>query len=139
MTAATVMATMPLCPWDTATAMGVVTDLGSRETVISRSRPNRRHMMRMLPTEVMTPAALVVILIGDVEHRQHRDQQRHSDDHVVADHKAGLLLDLDAHPVHQHRQRDAEGRGCIQFTHFAASFFVSSSFRVRCTAVAVAP
>ena len=84
-------------------------------------------------------AALVVILIGDVKHRQNGDQQRHGDDHIVADDKSCLFLDLDAHPVYQHRQGDAEGRGCIQLAHFAASFPFPSSFRVRCTAAAVAP
>lgn len=37
--------------------MGVVTDLGRRETVSVRSRPNRRHRPQMLRTEVTAPAA----------------------------------------------------------------------------------
>ena len=46
-TAATVMETMPPCPSAMAVAMGVVTDLGRRETVSVRSRPNRRHRPQM--------------------------------------------------------------------------------------------
>ena len=56
-TAATVMETMPPCPSAMAVAMGVVTDLGRRETVSVRSRPNRRHRPQMLRTEVTAPAA----------------------------------------------------------------------------------
>ena len=54
-TAATVMETMPPWPSDTAVAMGVVTDLGSREAVMAASRPNRRLITRMLPTDTTTP------------------------------------------------------------------------------------
>ena len=56
-TAATVMETMPPGPSAMAVAMGVVTDLGRRETVSVRSRPNRRHRPQMLRTEVTAPAA----------------------------------------------------------------------------------
>ena len=54
-TAATVMAIVPPWPWDTTVAMGMVTDLGSRDMVMARSRPNRRHSSRMLPMAVTTP------------------------------------------------------------------------------------
>ena len=50
------MDTMPSWPSASAVAMGVVTDLGRRETVSSRSRPNRRHSPQMLSTEVSAPA-----------------------------------------------------------------------------------
>ena len=42
-------------PWDTTVAMGMVTDLGSRDMAMARSRPNRRHSSRMLPMAVTTP------------------------------------------------------------------------------------
>ena len=35
--------------------MGVVTDLGSRDAVISRSRPNSRHITKILIRDVATP------------------------------------------------------------------------------------
>ena len=35
--------------------MGMVTDFGSRDMVMARSRPNRRHSTRMLPMAVTTP------------------------------------------------------------------------------------
>ena len=52
-TAATAMETMP--PWlsATAAAMGVVTDLGSSDTIISRFRPNSLHSSRTLPMIVI--------------------------------------------------------------------------------------
>ena len=54
-TAATVTATVPPWPWATTVAMGMVTDFGSRDMVMARSRPNRRHSTRMLPMAVTTP------------------------------------------------------------------------------------
>ena len=54
-TATTVMEPMP--PWasDTLMAMGVVTDLGSREAVMASSRPNRRQSRRTLPMDTTEP------------------------------------------------------------------------------------
>ena len=55
-TAATVMGTMP--PWlsATAVAIGVVTDLGSRDIRMARSRPKSLHRTSTLPIEATAPA-----------------------------------------------------------------------------------
>ena len=50
-TATTVMGTIPPCPSEMLTAIGVVTDLGIREAVIASSRENRRHIRYTLPME----------------------------------------------------------------------------------------
>ena len=50
------MGTMPPWPSAMAVAMGVVTDLGSSDTVRDLSSPNRRHSTQMEPTEATAPA-----------------------------------------------------------------------------------
>ena len=98
-----------------------------------------RHTGRGRPQEkIDKAAALIIILIGNMEHRQNGNQQGHCDDHAVADHKARLFLGLDADPVGRHRQRDAKKGGGGQSAHFAAPFRFSSRRQVRRTAHTVA-
>ena len=56
-TAATVMETMPPSCSETPMAMGVVTDLGRRETVTFSSSLKSRQRSQTLPMEAAEPAA----------------------------------------------------------------------------------
>ena len=56
-TAATVTGTTPPSCSEIPMAMGVVTDLGTRETVSVRSSPNALQSRTIQPTEATVPAA----------------------------------------------------------------------------------
>ena len=83
--------------------------------------------------------ALVIALIGDVEHQQHRDHQQHRQQHAVADGKPGLVLDLHSGPVGCYRQQHAEIRLGKQLLHHFRFPPRSISRWVRRTAHTVAP
>ncbi len=55
-TAMTVTGTIPPRVRHTSAAMGVVTDLGSREAVMEESSPNKRQSRKTLPIEAREPA-----------------------------------------------------------------------------------
>ena len=54
-TAATVMEVMPPSCWETAMAMGVVTDLGTNESAMSSPKPSSLHNPYALTMETMEP------------------------------------------------------------------------------------